>query len=68
MALKDWKKTLKNKFHTIYTNKKDATDIDIWKKEKEIEIVDGNGKRILLKSFKTKSRALAYAKAYMKKH
>jgi len=74
MAIKDWKVTTDDKKYQekIWENKKDKYHfVKIWKKgvgrwgaEHGREGGPGGAE----KNFKTKSEALAYAKAYMKKH
>jgi len=71
MATKDWKKTASNAIGIVWKN---------FKKEKQIEVVSfWNGYRFLekkffdirfmkIEQFKTKTAALKYAKAYMRKH
>ncbi len=70
MALKDWKKV---------DNKKGSSDIYTWtvgnkniviteiQKEYDVGLISSNSYKFL-KSFKTKSQALKFAKAYMRKH
>ena len=72
MATKDWKKIgktswkKKNIFLIIYVRKiPKPLDIDKW----ETVILKGfRNKIIYAESYKTKSKALAYAKAYMRTH
>ena len=71
MALKDWKKVEIDNFRINYH--KIGQNITITYFEKDRWIVDifpiKDGKfSNKLKSFKTKSQALAYARSYMRKH
>ena len=72
MALKDWKINKKYKNH--YINKTSKEDIAIvfdyigYKNKWLIVIEDGCGDIVKQKIFKTKSQALKFAKAYMRKH
>lgn len=72
MTLKDWKKTEDTKYTAVYKNKKDESDYVVlryvislkhqrkmWKVETE---------KAKTEYFKTKTQALKYAKAYMRKH
>lgn len=72
MALKDWKKISTTENSTLYStkdHKKVLTIRHMWLKlgsKRKIWIVYfGDAKR---KDFKTKSQALKFAKAYMRKH
>ena len=72
MALKDWKITYKVKDYTIYRNPTGTgVKISSYKPEKygyTVKIASNMNYPLYYKSFKSKPKAIAYAKAYMKKH
>ena len=75
MALKDWKLIKFGSNHKVWNNKYSESIIAInreileTKKGKyNFSHVRGDGKLIIKKYFKTKSQALAFAKAYMRKN
>ena len=73
MAIKDWKLLFDDSESGIGYRKKDKTlnvfnsyfytDKNLWEMS-----VTKNSRKIVKKHFKTKSQALKYAKAYMRKH
>jgi len=68
MATKDWKKTLNGKERVVFV--KNENEIEVFAKwDIYVVRVSKNDHTILIpKEFKTKSQALKFAKAYMKKH
>ena len=71
MALKDWKKQINRNGINTYKNKnyKQTVSITWWVHSNPVTTIYDIKKDILIqKTFKTKSKALAYAKAYMRKH
>ncbi len=70
MALKDWKKTTYHKNHIGYHKPYSYKRIEYYHfpslKKYRLDITLKDGKDFQI--FKTKTQALAYAKAYMRKH
>jgi hypothetical protein len=70
MALKDWKKTVDEKYSIIFKNTRTSNYVQIFPK------LVGRGRNLVYsvihyrgdRTFKTKSEALKYAKEYMKNH
>ena len=65
MAIKDWKIKFKDREYIEWINKDEFKWVGINKINKEYHV---GGNRINEKDFKTKSRALSYAKNYMKRN
>ena len=70
MALKDWKKSKHTTFLRWYHKSADKhIDLTKFMEKYSIEIIFRDiRKETIIKWFKTKSKALAYAKAYMRKY
>ena len=79
MAIKDWKKTMSGKILTRYKHKEGIADLSIQKRfamfspkiywEVTVEVLKLNYRISAEQSkFITKSKALAYAKSYMRTH
>ena len=81
MATKDWKKTITSKNHIRWNHRASMTSIDLvhladikrYGKNANKWVLEWNASghsswSNRLGVFKTKSQALAYAKAYMRKH
>ncbi len=64
MALKDWKKSKK---FGDYKNNKTGSIVKIQSLNRGTHRIWANH-QVISKEFKTKSRALAFAKSYMRKH
>ena len=72
MTLKDWKKTSKDTWET-YESLHNGEFHKVWisPRNKDYVIIQARGFPVnpqILKRVKTRSQALKYAKAYMKKH
>ena len=67
MALKDWKKKGVNEWKkgNIFPNLEVRKNMSGFY---QVNLFRGAGATTILGSFKTKTQALAYAKAYMRKH
>ena len=78
MALKDWKKTINGFSTMVWANKKnkneiwysDDSDLENSKFRLRLKNMESNQYQKLgsINYFKTKSQALKFAKAYMRKH
>jgi hypothetical protein len=68
MALKDWKKVKENKWRKEYSNKVIFIEYDKLYTNNDYLVFTSNSWNALGKRFKTKSQALRFAKAYMRKH
>jgi hypothetical protein len=78
MALKDWEQEKSSKLETRFSRKDNIDTIYIFEKEhfpsyfesleKDNFIVTSNIPSFPVKFFKTKSQAIKFAKAYMRKH
>jgi len=70
MALKDWKKTENGKWSVVYKNKKNVEDYVTleYVNEKNRLLWKVRTLKVRNEYFKTKSQALKYAKAYMRKN
>jgi len=73
MALKDWKKIQDTRYMLAWKNKNKlkyfvTLDYHIPKKQWIFEVVKNNFAKNGYGGIKTKKQALAYAKAYMRKH
>ncbi len=74
MAIKDWLKERNTRNDILYLNKKTGRFLNIFYLHKTVKqknkwvVTDKDFDRKYLKQFKTKTQALNFAKAYMRKH
>ena len=78
MAIKDWKETIsynrtdfrnkKRKLHMVINRRISSDDRRVRYDIYVFKEYDGYSKNPIRETFKTKQQALAYAKAYMRKH
>lgn len=70
MAKKNWEKISKGKYGELWENKKNKHRIKINydPKLKAVTIMDDSGYTLFEKEFKTKKKAVAYAKKMMRLH
>tara|TARA_R110002110_G_scaffold70202_3_gene188637 strand:+ start:906 stop:1118 length:213 start_codon:yes stop_codon:yes gene_type:complete len=70
MALKDWKKEINSSFELMFSNRKTTGRITMLRHTKGWDLfIWGKGQSaIIRKNNLTKTKALSFAKSYMRKH